>query len=434
MQAQHLYSDAAEAPGWSRVLWEDYRHYAFYGGRGGGKSWGVARFLLIRASELPLRIGCGREIQKNLSESVCQLLLDQIAEMGLGDRFDFSDNTIWGTRNDSKFTFTGLWRNPQGLKSMEGYDYFWGEEAAAFSKTSIKLLIPTLRKDTSKFIWTWNPEYPHDAIELMFRNDKGVPPPPRSIVRKVRVEDNPWFPAVLRETMEADYIRDPDIADHVWGGEYVKAVDGAYFAKELRDARIQGRMSNIAIDPDFQIRSFWDLGNSDATAIWVAQFCGERIHIIDYCEGMGQPPGYYMNWLRANGYERALCVLPHDGAHVHPDNPISMSYERQLQAAGFNVQVVRNQGKGAAQQRIDAMRKVFPRIWFNEEATRPGVRALGYYHENIDEERKVGLGPEHDWSSHAADAAGLIAITYTAPTKRIEPVGRKPERRSKWAL
>lgn len=419
-------------PEWSTVLFDDrLRHYAFHGGRGGGKSWGIARFLLIAAANRTLRIGCGREIQKNLSESVYQLLLDQIIELGLQDRFEAVNGTIRGTKNDSIFTFTGLWRNPQGLKSMEGYDYFWGEEASAFSKTSLKVLIPTLRKQGSKFIWSWNPEYEHDAIEQMFRGDNG--PPPRSAVVKVKWEQNPWFPAVLRETMEADYARDPDQAEHVWGGEYVKAVDGAYFAKDLRTCRDQGRMSQVVIDPDYQLRCSWDLGHSDATAIWVYQFCGERIQIIDYCEGSGQPPGYYMNWLRSNGYGAALCVLPHDGSSVHPDNPIAMSYERQLQAAGFSVRVVRNQGKGAAQQRIDALRKVFPRIWFNEEATRPGVKALGFYHEKIDEDRKIGLGPDHDWSSHAADAAGLMAITYEPPRKQIE-VKRVPTPRSKWAL
>lgn len=430
-----LHDDRVRMPRWTEALFDDsYRHYAFHGGRGGGKSWGVARFLLMKATIEPLRIGCGREIQKNLSESVYQLLLDQIVELGLEDRFAPSNGQIVGLKNDSLFTFTGLWRNPQGLKSMEGYDYFWGEEASAFSKKSLELLIPTLRKAGSKFIWTWNPGFPHDAIEKMFRNDEGKPPPPRTFIAKVKWSDNPWFPDELREQMEAMYRDDPDQAEHVYGGEYVKHIDGAYFAKELRDARSQGRMSSVVTDPDFQIRAFWDLGHSDATAIWVAQFCGERIQVIDYCEGAGQPPGYYMNWLRSNGYERAMCVLPHDGSSVHPDNPIAMSYERQLAAAGFSVQVIRNQGPGAAQQRIDAVRKVFPRLWFNDDACKQGLRALAFYHEKIsDDDRKARMGPDHDWSSHAADAFGLMAITYTPPTKRIE-APRRPTPRSKWAL
>lgn len=423
-----------ELPEYAAILWDDsYRHYAFHGGRGGGKSWAIARALLILGAEKPLRIACCREIQKNINESVYQLLCDQIAEMDLGDHYEILANEIKHRFHETVFTFHGLWRNPSGLKSMEGYDYCWIEEAAGASKQSIKVLIPTLRRETSKFIWSWNPEFPEDAVEKLFR-DEAKGPPPRTHIRKVLHSDNPWFPDVLREEMERMYEVDPDQAAHVYGGEYVTTVDGAYFAKQLREARDNGRMGEVVRDPDFEVRTFWDLGHSDATAIWVAQFVGERIHIIDYCEGSGQPPGYYMNWLRANGYAGAKCILPHDGASVHPDNPIAMSYEAQLKAAGFPVDVVRNQGRGAAQQRIDAMRKHFPRIWFNEDACKPGIRALGYYHEKVHEESKARMGPEHDWSSHAADAAGLIAITYKAPEKKLEKPPGKPKRRSQWAL
>lgn len=412
-----------QLPEYANCLWEDARHYALFGGRGGAKSHTVAKRLLIGGAEQSLRIGCGREIQKNIGESVKQLLDDQIELLGLQDRYESLETEIRGTRNDTLFTFHGLWRNPKGLKSMEGYDWFWGEEASAFSKTSIKTLVPTLRKETSRFIWTWNPDYDHDPIDQMFRGLAG--PPPQSIVKRVGWEDNPWFPAVLREAKDHDYATDPDTADHVWGGEYIKAVEGAYFAKALRLARQQERITAVAIDPNFQVLAYWDLGHSDATAVWVVQFVGERINVIDYCEGSGQPPSYYMNWLRANGYEGCMCVLPHDGAAVHPDNPIAMSYEAQMKAAGFQARVIRNQGKGAAIQRKDAVLRVFPRIWFDEDKTRSGVKALGYYHEKRSEdERNVGMGPEHDWSSHGADAFGLMAIDHKPPQKSLAPIPR----------
>jgi phage terminase large subunit len=404
-------------PDYAQVLWQPARHYALFGGRGGAKSHSVAKFLLIEGASKDLRIGCGREIQKNISESVKQLLDDQIELLGLGDYFESLDTEIRGKRTDTLFTFHGLWRNPKGLKSMEGYDWFWGEEASAFSQTSIRTLIPTLRKETSRFIWTWNPEYEHDPIDRMFRGAQG--PPPNSIVRRVGWEDNPWFPRVLREAKDHDYATDPDMAEHVWGGDYVKAIEGAYYAKQLRAAREQGRVTALQFDPNFQVLAYWDLGHSDATAIWIVQRVENRVHMLDYCEGVGQAPGYYMNWLRANGYEGAMCVLPHDGASVHPDNPLAMSYESQMRAAGFPVKVVANQGKGAAMQRIDAARRLFPSVWFNEDPTRPGVRALGHYHEKRHEERNVGLGPEHDWSSHAADAFGLMAIDYRPPSESI---------------
>lgn len=398
---------------------------AWWGGRGGAKSWTVAEYLLIDGAEQERRtVGC-REIQRNINESVKQGLDDAIQRLGMQDYYESTDKEIRGLRNNTLFTFMGLWRNPSGIKSLEGYDRCWVEEANRASQRSIDILIPTLRKAGRKFIWTWNREYDHDPVDRMFLGPNG--PPPNSIVRQIKWQDNPWFPEVLRLQMEHDYATDPDKADHVWGGEYVKAVEGAYYAKALREARVQGRVTVLAKDPNFQVRAFWDLGHSDATAVWVAQFVGERINVLDYCEGVGQPPGYYMGWLRDNGYEACECVLPHDGAAVHPDNPMAMSYEDQLRKAGFRAKLVRNQGKGAAMQRVAAAQRVFPRIWFDEDKTRPGVKALGYYHEKRSEdERNVGMGPEHDWSSHGADAFGLMAIDYAPPAKTISVESLRP--------
>lgn len=409
-------------PEYAGCLWEPARHYALFGGRGAAKSHSIAKRLLITGAEKTFRVGCGREFQRNIQESVKLLLDDQIVALGLGDYYESTEREIRGIRNDTLFTFLGTWRNPQGIKSMEAYDAFWGEEANRFSRQSINVLIPTLRKETSCFFWSWNPEYEHDPIDQMFRGPGG--PPPDSIIKRVGWEDNPWFPDVLRKQMEHDYATNPDVADHVWGGEYVKAVDGAYFAKQLRQARLEGRFTTLALDPNFQVRAYWDLGRNDATAVWVTQFVGERINVIDYCEGVGQAPGYYFAWLRTNGYDGCLCVLPHDGANIHPENPVAMSYEAQAKAAGFQARVVRNQGPGAAIQRVDAVRRNFTRCWFDEDRTRPGVKALGYYHEKIHEERNVGLGPEHDWSSHGADAFGLLHIDYKPPSHTIAPVPR----------
>ena len=412
-------------PEYAHHLWEPARHYALYGGRGGGKSWAIADHLLISAAQAPLRVGCAREIQKDIKDSVKQLLDDRIQALGMTAFYTSTHSPPYEIRgkNGSRFTFFGLWRNPDGIKSTEGMDRVWIEEAARVSQRSIDLLLPTVRKDNSALIWSWNPEYDHDPVERLFRGPGG--PPPRTVKVEVSYRDNPWFPSTLREQMEHMFAAEPDKAAHVYGGEYVKAVEGAYFAKELRAAREEGRFAMLARDPNFEMRAFWDLGHSDATAIWVAQFAGDRILVLDYCEGSGQPPAYYMQWLRLSGYQDALCVLPHDGSSVHPDNPIAMSYEAQMRSAGFRTLVIRNQGKGAAQQRIDALRRVFPRVWFNDDLTRIGVKALAHYHERRDESRNAGLGPEHDWSSHAADAAGLIGITYEPPRRTIARAGFK---------
>lgn len=417
----YLSANLAEVrlPEYAGCLWEPVDHVALYGGRGGAKSWSIVDYLLIDGAENERRIAGCREIQRNIGESVKQGLDDGIQRLGLSDYYESTNDKIYGLRNNTLFTFMGLWRNPQGIKSLEGYDRAWVEEAARASQRSIDILVPTLRKDGRKFLWSWNPEYDFDPVDRMFRGPKG--PPPNSIVRRVGWEDNPWFPDVLRRQMEHDYASDPDKAEHVWGGDYIKAVDGAYYAQQLRAARQQGRIRAFSFDPNYELRAYFDLGYTDATAVGVTQRPPGALRFQDYCEGVGQPPSYYMNWLRSNGYESALIVLPHDGAAVHPDNPLSMSYEAQFRAANFRVKVVPNQGKGAAQQRIDVSRRIFPRIEFNEDACMPLLRALGHYHEKKSEdERNVGMGPEHDWSSHGADMFGLACIDYEDAKTVIE--------------
>jgi phage terminase large subunit len=169
------------------------------------------------------------------------------------------------------------------------------------------------------------------------------------------------------------------------------------------------------------MRLCWDIGGAgakaDACAIWVVQWVGQTIRALDYIEGQGQVLAYYTNELRSRGYSKALCYLPHDG--VNTNAITGLGYADHLRDAEFDVTVIPNQGAGAASMRIEAVRRILHKVWFNEETTEAGRDALGYYHERKDEQRDVGLGPEHDWSSHAADAFGLMAIAYE------EPVGRK---------
>jgi phage terminase large subunit len=225
---------------------------------------------------------------------------------------------------------------------------------------------------------------------------------------------------VLDEERKLDLERYPERYDHVWEGGYAKAFEGAYFATGLSQARQQGRIGRVAADPLLPIKLFWDLGGSgasaDAMAIWAVQFIAQEIRVLDYIEGQGQVLAYYVNLLRQRGYQNALCVLPHDG--VAENSITGKRYKDHLADAGFSTEVVPNQGRGAAMMRVEAVRRILPKCWFNETATEAGRDALGFYHEKKDELRGVGLGPEHDWSSHAADAFGLMAVKYEEPGAR----------------
>jgi len=274
-----------------------------------------------------------------------------------------------------------------------------------------------------------------DAIDEFFRQQKL----PGAIVVKANWRDNPWFPEVLEEERKLDLELYPERYGHIWEGEYAKAFEGAYFAKQLELARQQGRIGHVAVDPILTVKAFFDIGgaghSSDAMAIWIVQFVGREIRLLDYIEGVGQPLSYYAGELRRRGWKDAIIQLPHDG--VATNNITGKRYIDHWTEAGFECATpIKNTGAGAAMMRIEAARRVFPRCWFNKATTEAGRDALGYYHERKDKNRNVGLGPEHDWSSNAADAFGYMALSYEEPPiSSASPNRRKPEppKGSHWA-
>lgn len=197
--------------------------------------------------------------------------------------------------------------------------------------------------------------------------------------------------------------------------DFDASVEGAYYAESLDQARADGRIGLVSADPLMQYRAFWDLGIADACSIWIAQFVGREVRVLNYYEADGQPLATHLNWLRDNGYGSALCVLPHDGAQR--DKVTADRFEDHIRSAGFSVETIGNAGKGADMKRIEAARRLFPAIWFNQATTQAGIDCLAAYHEKRDEKRGIGLGPKHDWASHGADAFGLMAVAYEAPRK-----------------
>lgn len=209
------------------------------------------------------------------------------------------------------------------------------------------------------------------------------------------------------------------------------AIKGAYYARQIEQARNEGRIGRVARDPLLPTLAFWDIGIRDATAIWIAQFVGREIRVLDHYEAVGQPLGAHLDWLRTKGYSAAECVLPHDGAHQ--DAVTGIRFEDHIRQAGFRARTIQNQGKGAAMKRVEALRRVFPAIWFNEASCRAGLDALAEYHEKWDETRNVGLGPEHNWASHSSDAAGLMAVAYEEPRLKSQNSRASERLVSGWA-
>lgn len=406
-----------------RPLDQPARYKGAYGGRGSGKSHDRAGALIEDSLyERGLLSVCIREVQKSLKDSAKRLLETKLQEFGLGEADGFKVFTDrLQTPGDGVIIFQGMQdHTAESIKSLEGFKRAWVEEAQTLSSTSLNLLRPTIRAPGSELWFTWNPRLKTDAVDVMFRAGNK---PTGAVVVKANWNDNPWFPKELAQERLDCLEQQSDQYNHIWEGDYISVSEGAYYASDLAQARAQERITQLSSDPLMPVKAYWDIGVRDACSIWVAQQRGTRLNVLKYYEAVGQPLGAHLEWLRKYGYDKALCVLPHDGGNLSPIS--ARTFADHIRDAGFDVKVVENQGKGAAMRRVEAARRVFPSIWFDDEGCAAGLDALGWYHERKDEHRNIGLGPEHDWASHGADAFGLMCVDYEEPIAKRQNTARR---------
>lgn len=407
------------------------RYKAIKGGRGSGKSHFVSELLIEDAMAEPgetgegLRAICIREVQKDLAQSSKALIEAKLGAHRITEADGFKVyRDVIQLPGDGLMIFKGMNDyTADSIKSLEGFKRSWWEEAHTATQHSLDMLRPTIRAKGSQLLFTWNPRHKRDAIEQMFC--AGQQPTGTTLVT-ANWRENPWFTAELEQERQDCLRMQPDQYANIWEGEYATSVVGAYFVKEITKAKAEGRIGRVAADPLLTIRLYADIGGTGAKAdnfvFWAVQFVGREIRVLDHYEKQGQPIGEHLTWMRSRGYVpgKAQIWLPHDGDTQ--DKVFDVSYRSAFEAAGYPVEVVPNQGKGAATMRVEALRRVFGQMWINEETTGPGMDAIGWYHEKRDAARGVGLGPEHDWSSHSADALGLVAVSYEAPQGKPEPI------------
>ena len=391
-----------------------------YGGRGSAKTRSFAKMAAVRGYMYGMQgvsgiILCARQYMNSLEDSSLEEIKRAIEdEPWLADYYDVGEKYIKSKDGRISFAFCGLDRSVHSVKSKGRILILWVDEAEPVTEYAWKTVVPTLREegeDWNAELWvTWNPERKGSPVDKRFRNTDD----PLIKVVELNYRDNKRFPAKLERERLRDLEERPDQYPHVWDGDYVTVVEGAYYAKQLQAAKDGGRIKVIAPDPLMTIRGYIDIGGTgaraDAFAMWICQFVGPEIRVIDYYEAVGQELADHLHWLRKSGYERASLILPHDGEQHEKLSRVT--YESAIRAAGFDVRVSPSLGAGAASIRVEAVRRVFPNVHFNEEKTQAGREALGWYHPKIDQKRGIDLGPDHDWSSHAADAFGLMAIDY----------------------
>ena len=404
----------AEFPLKLQPLFKPSRYKVLYGGRGGAKSWGIARALLILAARKPLRILCAREFQTSIKDSVHKLLVDQIVALELMQFFEITQTSIRG-QNGSEFAFVGLKNNVANVKSYEGIDICWVEEAQTVSRNSWKTLTPTIRKEGSEIWVSFNPELETDETYQRFV----VNPPPDTISIKINYWDNPWFPETLRMEMESLKARDHEAYMQVWEGVCRQTIDGAIFAKEMMRAEAEERITKVPYDASKPVHAICDLGWSDATAWWLVQFIGMETRLIRYFEGSQRTMTSYLAELQSFGYVYDTIWLPHD-AQNKTLAAAGRSIEDIVRGAGFKTRVLE---RVPTIDSINAARTIFSNCYFDRENCADGLNCLRHYRYEVDPETgNFSKMPLHDRYSHGADAFRYIALMVKEPAK----VRKKP--------
>lgn len=401
-----------------KPLFKDKRNKVYFGGRGGAKSWAFGQALLIKGAEKPLRILCTRELQGSIRESVHKLLADTIDRLGLNGFYEVQQQTIKG-KNGTQFIFEGLKNNVTKIKSMEGIDIVWAEEAEAISENSWDVLIPTIRKSGSEIWVSFNPAQEADATYQRFVmpylskiEENGFYEDDNLFVAKVSWRDNPWFPDELRREMELMKAADHNKYLHVWEGECKTAVEGAIYGEQLTRAKEDGRITSIPIETSVPVNTFWDLGRNDTTAIWFHQRVGLENRFIDYYESRLVGLDHYAKMLKDRGYNYGEHYLPHDVDVAE----LSTNRTRRETLESLGVKPINVVPRiKSINEGIEQTRQAFASCWFDRNRCEEGLKTLQNYQYQFDEKYNVFRQvPLHNWASNGADAFRQFGQGYSA--------------------
>lgn len=413
-----------DTPRKAMFLYQPGRHKILYGGRDAIKSWSIARALLALGTQRPLRILCARETQQSIRESVHQLLSEQIKLLRLEEYYRILDFTIRGI-NGSEFIFVGL-RNlsVQQIKSFESIDICWVEEASGVTRKSWQVLIPTIRKRGSEIWVSFNPDLATDDTYIRWV----LHPPPGAQVCMTSYRDNKWLSAESRREIELLYATDPDSAAHIYGGATRSTVDGAIYRAEIARAEQEGRITSVPYDPALPVRTFWDLGWSDLVSIWFVQYSNFQYRFIDYHEDSFKSSDHYLQVLQQKGYTYSqdqaepAITWPWDAATKMNRE----STEQSIRQKGFTLRILDQASKAGG---IDAVRRMFPLMWFDAQKCAPGLDGDGgqgglrrYQWGPAPSTGATKREPLHDRASHPADAlrTAAVAMRGAAPKPKAE--------------
>lgn len=390
------------------LLTQRARFKVAYGGRGGMKSWAFAGALLTRGILEPIRWACLREVQNSIQDSVHKLLSDLINRLGLQAHYSVLKTSIVG-RNGTEFLFKGLsTETSQSIKSLEGCDGAWVEEAQTVSKHSWNILTPTIFRKAGSEIWvSFNPDLDTDETWVRFIENT----PPGTILMSVNYSDNLWPTEEMDAERDHMKVTDPASYENVWLGKPRAAALGAIYTYEMRQLAesIPARVARLPYDAMLKVHTVWDIGFNDATAIIFAQKNSSEIRIIDYIEDTHKDVTQYAKLLRDKKYNYGKHWLPWDASEkrfkfTNPKN----SPEGMLKTQGIGkVGIV---DKVDVEYGIAKARVVFPRTYWDKDKTLRLRECLKRYKRSVPKTTGEATDPVHDEFSHGADAFRYLAL------------------------
>jgi len=401
------------------------RYRGAYGGRGSGKTRTFALMCAVRGYVWGKHEGrsgqilCGREFMNSLEDSSLEEVKQAIRSVDyLEEYYEIGDKYIKSRDGNITFTFVGLRRSLDSLKSKARVLLAWVDEGEAVSQFAWQKLIPSVREQDSEIWVTWNPESKYSATHQRFREN----PPDGAKIVELNWRDNPWFPEVLEKERLHDKTKNPDFYDHIWEGDFLTFSEGAYYSAEMREAKAEDRIREVKYDKSKGVITAWDLGVGDSTSIWFAQMINTEVRLIDYYEGSGVGLEHYAKVLQDKGYVYDSHILPHD-VRVRE---LGSGMSRLEVLADLGIREVEIAPQLNIDDGIQKVRSMLPNCWFDGIKCEKGIDSLVNYSRDWDENGKTWrLRPRHDWASHGADAFRYLAIGYRpnvsdwgAPIKR----------------
>lgn len=421
-------------------LLEMHPYKVAYGGRNSLKSWNFARALLILATGQELRILCTREVQESIAASVHQLLVDQIVNLGLSDLYYITDDIITCKKTGSTFHFKGLSElTVASVKSFEGFDVAWVEEAARVTKRSWQILLPTIFRTPNAEVWvSFNPELDTDETWERFV----VHPPEGAVVVEMNYRDaiacGCWNDE-QEKLRQYDLIHSKNEYDNIWEGKPTSVVPGAIYTNEITDMIRDGRFRPMPYDPRLPVHRIWDLGWNDLMVVVMVQKpTPSSLVILNYFEDRFIKYSDVLLALDALRYRWGEDWLPHDGQQHDPKSGTS-AFKLLKDLTG---KMPKEIDKSNPEARIRAARMLFPRIYIDntKRETPPDfphrllgasnlVERMKRYKRNVPKKTGEDTGPVHDINSHGADALGGLAevverIRNTLATDDVKPLAQ----------